>query len=291
MRCYDRTTGSYRELPDPGQNLLEFLYKKPLGRFFLKVVISRSLSRLYGYYKDSVFSAKGVEKFIAGNGIDMKDYEEKSYRSFNDFFTRKLKEGARKVDMDANSLISPCDSKLLVFDISDDLRVNIKGSLYTLPELTGRSTDLSKFAGGKCLVFRLALDDFHRFAYPDDGSLIDMYSIEGKLHTVRSIADDYNIYKENRRSVSILDTAGFGRMIMIEVGAMFVGRIRNHGQKTFKRGEEKGYFELGGSTVVVLLEGDRAEMDEDIISHSKENIETVVKFGERIGKKVGGKVC
>ena len=106
------------------------------------------------------------------------------------------------------------------------------------------------------------------------------------LHTVNPIANDrYPIYKENAREYSVLHSENFGDILMMEVGALLVGRIVNHHQRArVTRGEEKGYFQFGGSTVVLLLEAGTAKIDDDILENSRANIETVVRMGEKIGE-------
>ena len=105
------------------------------------------------------------------------------------------------------------------------------------------------------------------------------------LHTVNPIANDvYPIYKENAREYSILHTDAFGDILMMEVGALLVGRIVNHhGAAEVRRGQEKGYFQFGGSTVVLLVEKGRLTVDSDILANSAEGAETIVKMGEKIG--------
>lgn len=283
MRCFNRETKKYVELEDHGQNALYFLYNNAFGRLLLKLMVGRCASILCGLYNNSPLSALKIKRFVAKNHIRMKDFEDRKYRSFNDFFTRKIKPGARKVDMNENSLISPCDAKLMVYDITQDLKVDVKGSIYTLKELTGRKLDLTNFEGGKCLIFRLGIEDYHRYTYPDNGTILYSGYIRGKLHTVRSIAADYKVYKENARAVSFLETKNFGNIIQIEVGAMFVGKIVNNVKRIFKKGEEKGHFELGGSSIVLLMQNGKAVIDQDILQQSSKGIETIVKYGEKIG--------
>lgn len=286
MKYYDRKNGNYIEVAEPGQKSLKFLYKNPLGRAVLKIAINPVLSKIYGAYNNSPISKRKIDSFIAANKIDMKDFEKREFRSFNDFFTRKLADGARDINMGKENFVSPCDSKLLVYKVTDDLKVDIKGSTYTLAELTGNKIDVSSFNGGWCLIFRLCVDDYHRYIYLDEGELTDTYELKGKLHTVRSIASDYKIYKENSRTVSVLKTENFGEVIQIEVGAMFIGKISNNNKRTFKRGDEKGFFEFGGSTIAVLIEDKKVNIDEDILYNSKKDIEAIVKCGEIIGRKV-----
>jgi phosphatidylserine decarboxylase len=124
-----------------------------------------------------------------------------------------------------------------------------------------------------------------------DGEKEENVPIPGVLHTVNPIANDYYpIYKENSREYSLLHTAVFGDIVMMEVGALLVGKIVNHhGKAKVVRGQEKGYFQFGGSTVVLLLKKGSVSVDPDILENSRQGIETVVKIGEKIG--VAGSVA
>ena len=142
------------------------------------------------------------------------------------------------------------------------------------------------YINGYCLIFRLTVDDYHRYSFIDDGKIIKSKYIPGKFHTVNPIANDfYPIYKQNSRSYSLLHTEHFGDVIYMEVGAMMVGKIYNHSMSSYQKGDEKGYFEFGGSTIVVLLKKDQVIIDQDIIENSKKYCETKVLMGEKIGVK------
>jgi len=286
MQIYDRQKGGYTEISQYGQGKLEFLYGNALGRILLKLVISPVTSRFYGWLNRRRSSAKKIPGFIEEYGIDMNDYEERNYLSFSDFFTRRLKPGARTVDDDPASFVSPCDSKVLVYRIGGDQKMMIKGSEYTVDELVAGRTDTALYSGGYAFVFRLTMDDYHRYCYIDNGIKVNSYFVRGKLHTVSSISRDYKIYKENSRNISVLSTEHYGEIIQIEVGALLVGRITDHGKDRFIRGEEKGYFEPGGSTVIILVRPDTIVPDSDIIYHSGKGIETRVRYGEKIGKRI-----
>ena len=145
----------------------------------------------------------------------------------------------------------------------------------------------SKYKNGYCLIFRLCVDDYHRYCYIDNGNKTSNKFINGVLYTVRPVVlGNYNIYKENSREYTILKTENFGDVVHIEVGATIVGRIKNHHEEyTFKKGEEKGMFEFGGSTIVLLIEKNRVTIDKEILDNTKQGYETVVKYGEKIGNK------
>lgn len=260
-----------------------FLYKTVLGRFILKPLVQPPITKLGGLILSTRISALYINKFINNNRIDMSDYEKRKYRSFNDFFTRTILPDKRPVDTEASSLISPCDSALTVYDIDENSEFHIKSSVYTASELTGGNTD--SYIGGKCLVFRLAVHNYHRYCFIDSGTAGKSEKIKGVFHTVMPISEEYRVFSQNTREVTVLHTDNFGDVCQIEVGALLVGKISNREiNGRFERGAEKGMFEFGGSTVVLLLKKGTAEIRADIIDNSKNNIETPVKFGEKIGR-------
>lgn len=282
MKIYDRRTDTYEEIVQYGAGKLAFLYNNPLGRLLLGIAVSPFVSNVYAWKNSRKSSAKKIPGFIKEHNIDMSDYENREYKSFTDFFTRKIRYGKRPVDMTPEALISPADSKLLVYEIEKDTTLRIKGRTYTADEILADSENAGEFAGGYALVFRLTVDDYHRFCYPDRGCLISRRLIKGKLHTVSPVSKDHKIYMENTRSVNLLKTENFGTVAYIEVGAMLIGRIVDNGTDVFEKGQEKGYFEPGGSTVVILVKN--VEIDKDIMEQSASGIETKVRYGERIGR-------
>jgi phosphatidylserine decarboxylase len=266
--------------------LLKKLYGNTLGRVLLKTLTAPCISRAAGAFMDSRASKLLIKPFIKRSGIDTSQYVMCGFRSYNDFFTRRIKTGKRPVDIEADHLISPCDSKLTAHKISRNSIFRIKGSRYRVSDLLQNEFLANRFCGGYCLIFRLEVDDYHRYCYIDNGTKTDNTYIAGELHTVNPIAlERYNIYKRNCREYTVLHTENFGDVVQIEVGAMMVGRIvNNHGEASFRRGEEKGRFEFGGSTVVMLFGKDSIVLDNDILRNSAEGIETVVKLGEKIGR-------
>ena len=282
MKIYDRRTDSYEEIEQFGAGKLDFLYNNPVGRILLGIAVSPFVSNIYAKKNSRKSSVKKIPGFIADHKIDMSDYIDKEYQSFNDFFIRELKPGKRPVDMTGEALIAPCDSKLLVYEIGKDTSMRIKGRTYTVDEILDDAENAKEFAGGVALVFRLTVDDYHRFSYPDRGCVISRRMIKGKLHTVSPVSKDHKIFVENTRQVNMLKTENFGNVAYIEVGAMLVGRIVDNGVDVFERGQEKGHFEPGGSTIVILV--NNVKIDKDILEQSESGIETKVRLGERIGR-------
>ena len=278
-------SGNYIIVGNKQDRTLRFLYKTFSGRVVLKMLTRPMISKVTGSVLNSRLSAFAAKSAIKKRKIETSMLGKSKFRSYNDFFTRKLKDGGRVVDMTPSSLVSPCDSKLSVYDIGEDNSFVIKGTPYTVKDLINGDERYKDYVGGKCLVFRLAVDDYHRYCYFDNGTKGQNVFIKGVLHTVHPIVvGEYNIYKRNCREYTVMETENFGSVIQVEVGAMMVGRIKNlHGVHSFKRGEEKGMFEFGGSTIVLLFKKNTVVLDEDIVRNSLNNVETIVKYGEKIG--------
>ncbi len=261
-----------------------FLYGNRAGAIALRVCSTRWIANAYACYLNSRFSRHRIKKFVRRNAIDMSEYVKTKYRSFNHFFSRSIRPERRPVDMDAGSLVSPCDGKLLAFEIDENSVFRVKGFDYSLAKLTGSEEIAKTFYGGTCLIFRLTVTDYHRYIFFDGGTAEKPVFIKGRLHTVKPQAfEKSRVFTENCREYTLLHTDNFGDALQVEVGAMFVGRIANNGKTQFGRGEEKGCFEFGGSTIILVLKKDAAVIDEEILENTRRNCETVVKCGEKIG--------
>ena len=278
---YNRKTKTIENPEESGQKTLELLYNSLGGRVFLQTIAARPwFSDLLANYHKSTWSHKDIVPFIQKHDIKVcPNCANKHYKTFNDFFIRKKKVN---VDLTKNVLVSPADSKMRFFQISDDLRIKIKGTTYSIADILGSEVDAQAFKNGTCIVFRLSVDDYHRYHYIDNGRLLGTYKINGELHTVRPIAEQYGVYARNTRVINMFETENFGKVAQIEVGALLVGKIVNHFHPFFKKGEEKGYFEYGGSTIVMLFNKD-IKFDDDIIQMNNLGVETKVCAGERIG--------
>ena len=265
--------------------LLSFLYGTLPGRLLLKPLTAPILSRAAGWLLSTRASRILIKPFIRSNQIDMSLFLQTDYHSYNEFFAREIRPEVRPVDRNPDHLISPCDSKLTALPITPDAQFMLKHTPYTVASLLRNEQLAATYAGGWALIFRLTVDDYHRYCYPADAQKDETVHIPGVLHTVNPIANDhFPIYKENTREYCVLHTDVFGDLVMMEVGALLVGKIVNPPTTPqVHRGEEKGYFQFGGSTVVLLIKAGQVDIDPDILVNSREGIETVVKYGERIG--------
>lgn len=265
--------------------LLRKLYANAAGRILMKPLVNPVVSEISGKLLDSPASKCLIAPFVKANQIDLSQCKKQKFDSYNDFFTRKLKEGAREIAKEEESFISPCDGKLTVYPICEDSRFLIKNTLYTTEELLKNRKLAERYRGGYAWIFRLSVEDYHRYCYVADGYKSENIRIPGIFHTVNPTANDVcPIYKQNTREYSLLKTKEFGTVLMMEVGALMVGKIENHhGKCNVRRGEEKGNFAFGGSTIILLTQKGKVLPDTDISEHTKQGYETAVILGEKVG--------
>lgn len=281
MKIVNRKTKEERTLEYSGS--VKFLYTDIFGRLILKLINNRLVSKIVGKYMNSKLSKKRINKTIKANNIDMSLYEKKEYTSFNDFFTRRKKN--LNFDTNKDHFVSPADSKLLAIKLNKNSSFDIKNSIYTLKDIVNEDLR-DKYKNGYALIFRLEITDYHRYHFIDDGTLDDYKYIKGKLNTVQPIAYSKKIFHTNSREYTTLHTKNFGDIIEVDVGALLVGKITNDKNITkYKKGEEKGYFEFGGSTIILFVSDNKVIIDNDILLNSALGKETIVSCGEKIGIK------
>lgn len=284
-----------------------FLYGTRFGRALLHAALALRVPAILGAFLRTPLSALYIKPFVRKKGIDMTGFEGMHFRSFNDFFTRKK---AITVDAAPTHFIAPADSLLSVYPVTGDARFHIKGFDYSLQDFFeparfgiqgAAAASLTKqFEGGTCLVFRLCATDYHRYCYVDsgrhEGEEGKNHFIPGSLYSVQPLAaEHFALYTKNRRSWTLLETAHFGKVAQIEIGAFSVGGIVNHKGSdaqatahdtvgdTFSKGEEKGYFDLHGSTIALLVQKDVLTLLPEIQAARAQGCEYRVKIGECIG--------
>ena len=287
MKIWDRKENIYINEEETAQKGAEFLYNTLLGRILLRLIFaSRWFSKSQALYQRSKLSKRKIKPFIQKYNINMNLYDNiESYNSFRDFFIRKrnIKNEIDEGALNKKNLLAIADSKLQVIFLDEQSILKIKNSTYDLNDLLQDDKLSEKYRDGTCLIYRLSLHDYHRYHFLDYGKLIYTKYIKGKLHTVRSISEKYNVYSKNSREISILQTENFGEVIQIEVGAMLVGKITNHKCDTFSKLQEKGFFDFGGSTIIQIFSKDKIKVDNDILEKNKEGFEVKVRIGMKIG--------
>ncbi len=290
IKFVNRATGEKQIETPPAERLLKFLYENPFGKKTILTLAKRKfISKSYGKKMDKPSSTKKIKKFVTTLGIDMTESQKpiSEFTSFNDFFYRKLKPESRPI---GEGLVSPGDGRLLAFEnISDVHSFFVKGREFTLEEFLNDKKLAEKHKNDSLLILRLAPNDYHRYHFPYQGKVSETTPIKGDYFSVSPYALASNFAKvfcENKREYCTLTTEEKGDIIIAPVGATMVGGIiETYTPNTnIKKGEEMGYFAFGGSTVVLLINKSKIEIDPDILENTKNKIETYVKMGEAIGR-------
>lgn len=270
---------------------MRFFYGSVCGRTLLKVLLKLGLTKLMAAYLQSSFSKGSIPRFIKKYNIQMDDYPKREYKSFADFFARK--KDVYKFDVEPSHLISPCDGWLSAFQIEPDSVFEVKGTRYSVRDFLDDSELAKRFEGGTCLIFRLTPADYHHFAFVDDATIGERHYLEGALHSVQPIAlSTVPVFRVNRRCWHLLKTKNFGEVAQIEVGALAVGGfVYEKENADVKRGEEMGYFDLWGSTIVQLFQKDSIELIPEIAAEIDPDKEFHICLGTQIGIKKLSTTC
>lgn len=260
--------------------ILQFLAKLPL------------ISYLYGKLQDAPLSKKKVIPFIKKFDINTEEMEKKPHQftSFNDFFYRKLKKGARPISKNPKEAIIPADGRyIFIPKISKEDGFYVKGKKFCLNEFLQDEALAKRYHNGVMIIARLCPTDYHRFHFPCTGVAKPPKLINGYLNAVNlaSLKNNIDVFSENKRMITLLNTEHFGQVVYAEVGAVCVGSIRQTYpiDEKFQKGDEKGYFAFGGSSLVLLFEEHRLELASDLIN-GPDYIEIKCLFGQQLGTAI-----
>jgi phosphatidylserine decarboxylase len=280
-----------------GDAMIRWMYDTKSGTALSSLLCKAPVSVLYGSLQSSFLSHKKIAPFIKNFSIPMEDYipeegrsDEDPYKSFNDFFIRRFKPGKRNFPKENSEMGAFAEARYFAYDsILDTEVIPVKGSLLGAEALLANEKWASCFHEGPLLLARLCPVDYHRYHYPDNGSTLDKYRVPGLLHSVNPLAlkKKSDIFATNERQVTILETENFGKLAYVEVGAMCVGKIvQSHMDEKYSRGEEKGYFLFGGSTVIVIGEKGRWKPDSEMVKRTKDGVETYVQLGMKLASSI-----
>ena len=228
-----------------------------------------------------------INWYIRRNNIHVTEEEKASFKSFRDLFARK--KDSISFDVTPEHLISPCDGWLSAFPINEQSAFSIKNSHYRISDFLQDEELAKNYIGGTCLIFRLCVSDYHHYCYIDNGYQGKNHFIPGILHSVQPIAcEKFPVFILNKRNWCLLTTENFGPVVQCEIGALVIGGIFNEKENTrFCKGEEKGHFELSGSTIVMLFQKNQIELLQEIKEHLSKGKEYAVKQGMWIGNGIG----
>jgi phosphatidylserine decarboxylase len=289
IQYVDRSSGELQTEVVLGEALVRYIYERALGRFLRRAVLTRpGFSKLYGRYQSSPWSRRAITDTVRKLSIDMVDYEvpPDGFQHFNDFFTRRLRPGARVVDADPRRLVSPADGRTFVYtEVHGDTLLPAKGRALSLRALLGGEEAARPFRDGVVFIVRLCPSDYHRFHFPCAGEASAPRTLAGPLESVNpwALARGRPILDTNQRDLTLIDSPTFGRVAYLEIGAMCVGSIvHTFRPGPIQAGDEKGYFQFGGSTVILVFEPGRITVDEDLVANTRKGLETFLRMGEGI---------
>ena len=285
VQIYDRRKGVLTNHEDYQSQKLQVIYSPILARILLPIVKSSLFSILWTLPDYLPGSKAKIGRFIKDYQLNPEDFKEKSFKHFAAFFERSYLASSRPV-CPPDCLMAVSDGKLQVYAIDQDLSFKIKERIYLLKDLFTHQLDWSIYQGGYVFVYRLSMEDGHRYLFAESGLIEKNVTLPGSLHTIRQMGHNHcPVFIENHRQYIVINNIEMGPIIQMEVGAMTVGKIMNHPLRQAQRGQEKGYFKLGGSSIIVLYPAGSYKVDEDILKWSKKGFETKVLMGERIGVK------
>ncbi|MFH1644194.1 MAG: phosphatidylserine decarboxylase [bacterium] len=290
---------------------LNFIYKNKIGLFFRKILNKSFASKIFGFFQNRFFSKYRIKSFIKKYNIDESEFEKNinEIKSFNDFFTRKLKPGSRQIDKNNfSSVISPADSKIFVIpQIYSNLKFNVKNCQFDLKKFLGDKKLAQNYENGSMLIFRLAPYDYHRYHFPIDCFVEKAKLINGLYDSVNPLvfSDDVKPLTENERKLIILtplrqgfplrqsfaghvggqESEKFADVLMVVIGAMMVGKIKltYKPDEKYKKGDECGYFEFGASSIALLFKKNEIKINDVFIKNSAKGFETEIKMGQVVG--------
>ncbi len=289
VRYFDRYENRVVEEAIYGERWLRWAYDNPLGRLTNSAILRRAwFSVLYGAWMNTRESAKRVPAFIRDYHIDMDHFESQprgEWKSFNQFFVRELKAGARPLREEANVLVLPADGRHSAYADGADLSgLVVKGRPFTLEELLGDMNLAERFRGGAMVISRLCPTDYHRFHFPFEGVPSEAERIDGPLDSVNpiAIAAGARSLCANKRELTLLNTDNAGMIALLEVGAACVGRIVQSFEagKAVAKGQEKGMFLFGGSTTITIFEPGRVTLADDLLKNTSRGLETYARMGD-----------
>ena len=289
----DRVSGQPIEEKVWGDSVLRLLYGESLtsrsfGRFLLHSLFRWPvLSWAVGTYYNSAHSCRLIEPFCQRFQIDTSEQllPLDQFTSFNDFFIRCLRPERRKQEIDPDVITIPADGRYSIIPILDPATpVPAKTNYLCLEKLLGCATLASRYYGGIAVICRLCPADCHRFYFPIQGKARATTWIHGPLFSVNPIATDRYpwIFWTNRRAVTLIDTEKAGVVAYLEIGATNCGSIVQEfiADSWVRKGQEKGYFRLGGSAIILLFEANQVKIADDLLNLSSSGHEVLCRIGQ-----------
>ncbi|KAF5696382.1 phosphatidylserine decarboxylase, partial [Fusarium mundagurra] len=248
-----------------------------------------------GKKEASPASKQQISKFVDYYGINMDDFDPSDineYNTFEDFFARAHKAGSRPIHRpdDALTAVVVADSRVVTYEsVAETKKIWIKGHDFSITNLVMDTQLGSKYEKAAVASFRLSPQDYHRYHSPVTGKIKLFRSIPGDYYQVDPVAlqSQVDILTRNRRAYVIIETAEFGDVLFVAIGATNVGSVVIHEQfqksgVQVNKGDELGHFQFGGSSIIVAFQVERIKFDNDLLQLSKQRIQVSVEVGDTV---------
>jgi phosphatidylserine decarboxylase len=288
----DRRSGEIKVDTIYARGFLDWLYNTTSGWLLTQFVMSRRwVSRLYGWWYRQRWTRRKIPAFVEQLGVDLDEsmLRLEEFESFNHFITREIDLSRRPIDPNTDVCICPADARVRVYPrLEAHATLLVKRAAFDLPSLLCDEVLAERYAGGAAVIARLYLADYHHFHFPDDGIPEAPRNIRGRCFATSPYSRTRSVpfLNENSRFITVFDSDHFGKIAIVEVGAFTIGSIRQCYQpfRRVRRGTRKGYFELGGSVVLLLFAPGAVRFDADLVENSASGIETYVPMGASLGR-------
>jgi phosphatidylserine decarboxylase len=282
-KYYDRKSQSWKDLRIARQERVRWLYSRPLGKLVNRLSSSPFFSKVYGWVADQRWSTRFIASFVEEFEIEMSEFTEGPYSSFNSFFSRPFRKGRRTFSENSGLIDCPAEAYLRRIVIDNTALAIVKGHALSLKDLLESSVN---WDFGESLILRLSPQEYHRFHFPADGRIEGITKHKGPLYSVNPLTLQYDplVLFRNMRSTLHLDLGPLGKALLVVIGATYVGSLVIHGKAgdSFRRGEEAGFFKLGGSTLIFVGERDKWRLASDLLTPDLHDQEAFVRLGESI---------
>jgi len=277
--------GQYEQERICAEKWMRLIYENPVGRVTLPYLVKRKLlSHFYGLYCRSKFSARKIPQFIEAHQIDM-DGCHGPYKNFAEFFSREKKNVSFP---DTPGILgSPCEGMISAgTDIIPDNLIAAKDSFFSLVELFRDKHLAEAYRGGSMLRIRLTPANYHRMHFFDDGKITGTRFLDGDLFSVSPLALNHiaRLYCRNKRALILFSSQNFGDVVIVEVGATFVGSIIHcfNDNDYVHRGQQASYFLPGGSLVLIFFKQGTFVPKDELLTQTLDGFETKTHIGEAL---------
>ena len=265
-----------QELEIPRDRTAHWLFASKMGRFTNRIISLPQFSQWIALYAKSSFSRTKISSFRREFQINDTDFVDSNYKTLNEYFIRSFKPGARVFASASDEFASPAEGYAIA---ATSEFLPVKGITANASALLSRQPQF--LISCSCSI-RLTPKEYHRFHFPMDGEIVDQYEVDGKLYSINptTLAYEPNLFIRNKRLVLHLKFKSGNQCYLILIGATYIGSVISHKKKgdRFRKGDEAGFFEFGGSTAVILFDKNFS-LNEQVLAHSSQSIESFIELG------------